>query len=114
MLLAWPPTGLVDEIDGLRISDSQNEVYCAPGKHEIVLEFSHRERGPLSGEGSGSTSGTVGVLLDENHIYRFTALFGFHTFSVTLWDETKGMADRPIVAEWSIRDQHVEYIKPNP
>jgi len=104
----------IDGIDGSRIGffESHGQAYCAPGKHIIALSFRHIARGLYSGEGSGSTSGAVYVLLEGSHTYRFTALFGFHTFSVTLWDETGGMANRSILSEWSIEKQHVEIITP--
>jgi hypothetical protein len=105
----------VNSVDGTRIGyfDDQQELFCAPGQHRISLVFGHSARGRYSGEGSGSANGTVVVLLEGRHIYRFTALFGFNTFSVTLWDETRGMADRSIVTEWSIDKKRVEIITPN-
>jgi hypothetical protein len=101
----------VDKIDGAHAGfprkwfDPRKELYCAPGKHEISLTLSHGPSGIIGFPVVRGASGTVDVLLEKDHVYRFTAIAGAEYFSVTLWDETGGAESRRTSAEWSIEGQ---------
>jgi hypothetical protein len=115
----------IDQIDGFEVGfpssgaifnfghqaqpwDKAGKVWVAPGKHTFVLSFDRSETEAQSnwnhpGTGTAtdiSATGTVDAELAAHHAYRFVAWASGTAFSVTLWDETGGFANRSNIGNW--------------
>ena len=97
-------------------------IAIAPGKHSLLLNITDIDEvygnighGTIGETGAYTTASnpTIGVNLAASHIYRIGANLKSNVITVTLWDETGGIAGRPIVATWAVKGDGV-YMEATP